>query len=54
MTEITLTELRKIIKEAIADHMRLPKGPNSRDDANDRNLDDPMNTEKQNLEATPT
>lgn len=38
---IRISELRRIIKEAVVDHMRLPRGPNSRDDADDRDLEDP-------------
>ena len=38
---IRLSELRRTIREAVMDHMRLPRGPNSRDDADDRPLTDP-------------
>lgn len=47
--KVSLTTLRKIIREALADHMRLPRGPNSRDDAEDRDLDEPM-TDRENKE----
>ena len=36
-----VSTLRKIVREAVVDHMRLPRGPNSRDDADDRGLADP-------------
>jgi len=34
--------LRRIVREAVIDHVREPRGPNSHDDASDRQLDDPM------------
>ncbi len=42
--------LETFIEEAIADHMRVPKGPNTRDDAEDRPLDDPMDVDRINIE----
>ena len=51
--KVTLSELRRLIKEALADHMRLPRGPNSRDDAEDRPLSDPMK-DRENVEEDPT
>lgn len=39
---IMVQDLRRIIREAVVDRMRLPRGPESRDDAKDRSLDDPM------------
>ncbi len=42
--------LKTYIEEAVADHMRFPKGPNSRDDAEDRSLDRPMDVDKINIE----
>lgn len=44
--------LEMFIEEAVADHMRLPKGPNSRDDAEDRPLDDPMDVDRINIEES--
>ena len=35
-------ELADYVAEAVTDHMRIPRGPNTRDDAEDRPLDDPM------------
>lgn len=46
--KLTKEKLTKIVHEAVADHMRLPKGANSRDDAADRSLDDPMPVEEAN------
>ena len=40
--KIPVSALRRIIREAVVDNMRLPRGPNSRDDAEDRDLSDPM------------
>lgn len=37
---IKLSKLRELIREALVDTMREPKGPNSRDDAEDRDLDE--------------
>ena len=37
---IKLSELRALIREALVDTMREPKGPNSRDDAEDKDLDE--------------
>jgi hypothetical protein len=42
MMRIKVSDLRRIIREAVVDQMRLPRGPNSRDDAEDRDLSDPM------------
>ena len=39
---IKLSRLRRIVREAVADKVRLPRGPNSRDDNDDRDLTDPM------------
>jgi hypothetical protein len=39
--KVKVSTLRKIIREAVVNHMRLPRGPNSRDDAEDRDLTDP-------------
>ena len=47
--KIKISELKKVIREALADHMRLPRGPNSRDDAEDRPLEDPMK-DRENVE----
>ena len=49
--KVRLSVLRRIIREALADHMRLPKGENSRDDANDRNLNDPAPVGTENIET---
>lgn len=46
---VRLSALRRIIREALDGHMRLPRGPNSRDDASDRSLDDPMD-DRENVE----
>lgn len=46
---ITVSELRRIIREAVVDQMRLPRGPNSRDDAErpvTGSLDDRINYEE--------
>jgi hypothetical protein len=40
--KVTISTLRRIIREAVVDQMRLPRGPNSRDDADDRDLNSPM------------
>lgn len=50
---IPLSTLRRIIREAVVDHMRLPRGPNSRDDAEDRELDSPMK-DRLNIEEDST
>jgi len=47
---IKLSELRRLISEAVADHMRLPRGTNSRDDADDRPLTDNELDDRVNLE----
>ena len=39
LMKIVLSDLKRLVGEAVADHMRLPKGPNSRDDAEDRPLE---------------
>jgi hypothetical protein len=39
---IPLSLLRRIIREAVVDNMRLPRGPNSRDDAEAGDTDTPM------------
>lgn len=53
---IHLSDLRRIIREAVVDQMRLPRGPNSRDDAEDRDLNDPakdrINIEETDLNST--
>ena len=49
--KVRLSVLRRLIREAVADHMRLPRGPNSRDDAEDRPLGDPMK-DRTNIEDT--
>lgn len=46
--KIKVSELRRIIREAVADHMRLPKGPNSRDDGD--NEPSGQKSEKDNVE----
>lgn len=46
----SLSAIRAMVREALADHMRLPRGPNSRDDADDRPLDQKPETKKQNVE----
>lgn len=51
MKKSDLAYLRMLIEMMVVDRMRLPRGPNSRDDAEDRDLDDPMDTEKQNVEV---
>lgn len=51
--KIKVKDLRRIIREAVVDHMRLPRGPNSRDDAEDRDLDSPM-PDRLNIEEDPT
>ena len=52
MKKSELSYLRMLIEMMVVDKMRLPRGPNSRDDAEDRDLDDPMDVEKQNVEVT--
>ena len=49
--KLSITELRRLIREAVADHMRLPRGENSRDDAEDRELTDPVE-DRLNFEDT--
>jgi len=49
--KIKISELRRIIREAVIDHMRLPRGENSRDDADDRDLDDPARVGDINIEG---
>ena len=39
---IRLSELKRLVKEALVDTVRLPRGPNSRDDVDDRSTDEPM------------
>jgi len=39
--KVKVSTLRRIIREAVVDQMRLPRGPNSRDDAEDRDLENP-------------
>lgn len=46
---IKVSDLRRLIKEELVDKVRLPRGPNSRDDAEDRPLDDPMD-DRDNVE----
>jgi hypothetical protein len=48
--KITVSQLRRIIKEAVTDHMRLPRGENSRDDAEDRDVNDPADVGRINIE----
>jgi hypothetical protein len=48
---VKLSVLRQMIREAVVDHMRLPRGPNTRDDGEDRPLDDPMQ-DRINIEDT--
>jgi len=48
---ISVSNLRHLIREALADHMRLPKGENSRDDADDRNINDPAPVGTENIET---
>lgn len=46
---ITVSDLRRIIREAVVDHMRLPRGTNSRDDGDGPlkgTLDDRINYEE--------
>lgn len=51
--KIRLSVLRRLIREAVVDHMRLPRGPNSRDDAEDRPLSSPA-PDRINIEEDPT
>lgn len=51
--KLSVSDLRRLVREALADHMRLPRGPNSRDDADDRPLSDPMK-DRENVEEDPT
>lgn len=46
---IRVSTLRRLVREALVDKLRLPDGPNSRDDAKDRDLDDPM-SDRENVE----
>ncbi len=46
---IRFGDLKRLIKEELVDKVRLPRGPNSRDDADDRSLDDPME-DRENVE----
>lgn len=46
-----MKQLRRLIREAVADHARLPRGANSRDDADDRDLDDPARVGDINVEG---
>lgn len=47
---MTVQSLRRIIREAVVDHMRLPRGPNSRDDAEDKVLSEPKADDRTNVE----
>lgn len=38
---LSVSELRRLIREALIDVARAPRGPNSHDDAEDRSLDSP-------------
>lgn len=49
---IRLSELRRLVKEALVDTVRLPRGPNSRDDAEDRPLGEPA-PDRPNVEDDP-
>lgn len=46
---IRVSTLKRLVREALVDKMRLPDGPNSRDDAEDQDLDDPMK-DRENVE----
>ncbi len=46
---IRVSTIRRLVREALVDNVRLPDGPNSRDDAEDRDLDDPMK-DRENVE----
>ena len=48
--KIKISELKRFVLEALVDHMRLPRGENSRDDAEDRDLDDPAREGAFNIE----
>lgn len=48
---IRVSDLKRLIKEELVDKVRLPRGPNSRDDADDRALDDPL-SDRDNVEDT--
>lgn len=50
--KIKVGVLKRAIREALADHMRLPRGPNSRDDADDRPLSNPV-PDRINIEEDP-
>jgi hypothetical protein len=50
--KIKVGVLKRLIREAVADHMRLPRGPNSRDDAEDRPLSSPA-PDRINVEEDP-
>lgn len=43
---IKILDLRRIIREALVDNMRLPDGPNSRDDADDENFNHSTNDDE--------
>lgn len=51
--KIKVGDLKRVIREAVADHMRLPRGPNSRDDAENRPLSNPAK-DRINIEEDPT
>ena len=40
--KVQLSVLRKIVREALVDHMRFPKGDNSRDNVDDSDSEDSM------------
>lgn len=46
---IKVSTLKRLVREALVDKMRLPDGPNSRDDPEDRDVDDPMR-DRENVE----
>ena len=48
--QISIKELRRLISEAVIDHMRTPRGHNSRDDAEDRPLEDDEKDDEIDLE----
>lgn len=49
---IKVSDLKRLVKEALIDTVRLPRGPNSRDDAKNRSLDEPA-SDRPNVEDDP-
>ena len=49
---IRVSDLKRLVREALVDIVRLPRGPNSRDDSGDRSTDEPM-PDRPNVEDDP-